>query len=262
MFSIVSYNIRNSWDSDGTNVFLHRIGLILQKLRAEMPDIICFQEMRSAYTDILEGSLPEYTFVFNGRNTDLGGEGLTVALRKATVALRTIDYFWLSPTPDIPGSRFPEQSDCPRICQCTMAQSRKDGSFFRIYNIHLDHISEEARVLGIRQTLEQMVRDYNTMPLPYFLLGDFNTDPQSEVIHWCYEDSPLPLSDLSKDIGGTYHNFGRITEPEQIDFIFSDPKSAKSLAKCVRWTDEANGLYLSDHYPVCAYLDIPALPLL
>lgn len=43
---VVTYNLSCDWDScDGINSFIHRAGMIYERLDAEMPDIIAFQEV-------------------------------------------------------------------------------------------------------------------------------------------------------------------------------------------------------------------------
>ena len=42
--------------------------------------------------------------------------------------------------------------------------------------------------------------------------------------------------------------------PECIDYIYI--KGPISCAKVEKWTDEENGVFLSDHYPVCAELNL------
>jgi endonuclease/exonuclease/phosphatase family metal-dependent hydrolase len=44
----------------------------------------------------------------------------------------------------------------------------------------------------------------------------------------------------------------RAERPECIDYIFL--KGAVSCVHVEKWTEESDGVYLSDHYPVCAEL--------
>jgi len=144
---LVTFNIRCSWDKDGINNFLHRAGGIACVIKSEKPDVVCFQECTDQIYDLLKTFLPDYHIVFNQRNADLKGEGLATALRKDSAELLGLESFWLSPTPYLPGSRYEEQSLCPRICQCVTV--RCEDKIFRVYNVHLDHKSDLARRLGI-----------------------------------------------------------------------------------------------------------------
>lgn len=255
---IVSFNIRYKWDGDGQNSLKYRMSMILETIRAEKPDLIGFQEVFARTAEFLEASLPEYNVLFMGRAVDMKGEGMAIAARKETLAVKTVERFWLSPTPRVPGSRYQEQSSCPRICQCVMLQKKPDGDFFRFYNTHLDHRGEQARMLGIHQIGERMKSDYDEMPMPYVLVGDFNTYPGSPVLNYCLQESPAPMVEVSEGIGQTFHNFGQpgLDVGEQIDFILTDPATAAAKKAVGKWTKEEDGVYLSDHYPVWAEFDL------
>ena len=252
MLKIVSYNLRGAWVGDGINCFIHRVGGILEKIREEKPDVICFQEGVEKNIDFLrKGLKPDYDIIFNQRNADFGGEGLAVAVRTETVTLLGVDFFWLSETPYEPGSRYAIQSDCPRICQCLLFKANADKKLFRVYNNHLDHISDSARILGIKQVMERVAQDSKQYGgAPVFILGDLNAEPGSETIEYCDNYEPFPVIDLTKDIGGTFHGFGTRDPLSKIDFIYTDVKTAEKPHTVTKWTDEREGIYLSDHYPV------------
>lgn len=246
---IATFNIRCSWDKDGINSFLHRAGGILHKINEEKPDVIGFQECTGAITAFLRKTLPDYEILFNQRNADLKGEGLATALRKDTTELLGLESFWLSPTPFLPGSRYEEQSSCPRICQSSIL--RWQDTVFRLYNIHLDHKSELARALGMEATLNKIAEDKEKMGLPLFVLGDFNATPEEKPITLCKET----LTELTAEIDYTFHFYGKQEAPYKIDYIFADAKTAEKCRTVTPWADESDGIYLSDHYPLCAEID-------
>ena len=113
-----------------------------------------------------------------------------------------------------------------------------------MFNVHLDHISEEARVLGMGAALEAIEKENQKLALPLFLLGDMNAYPESKAI----QNAKSVLVDLTENSGGTYHAFG--TEEEKIDYIFTDAQTAKKPWQCNRLERTEHGIYLSDHYPV------------
>ena len=137
---IVSFNIRGAWKGDGINNFLHRAGGILFKLDREQPDVVCFQEVSTPIAQFLDRHLPEYMLLYRGREVGMTGEGLAVAICRDTMELLSADCFWLSESPYVPGSRFADQSDCPRVCQVMMLRRKGDKDPFWVYNNHLDHI--------------------------------------------------------------------------------------------------------------------------
>ena len=249
---IVSFNLRCVWKGDGINAFIFRAGMIYDKIMREMPDVLAFQEMTIDHLDLLKRMLPEYVFCGQFRSKNYAGEGIFTAVRKDVWDVIAYESFWISPTPYVPGSRFEDQSDCPRICAVTQIRHTKTGKMLRLYNIHLDHISEKARVLGTEATLE-FIRAYNEKDtLPSVILGDFNAIPSSEAI--ALMNAQPDLCDVTADIPFTFHNYGK--EQLKIDYIFLSRSLADKVVDVAAWTDEKSGIYLSDHYPVCATLEI------
>ena len=59
---------------------------------------------------------------------------------------------------------------------------------------------------------------------------------------------------ITEGIGVTYHGYWKGNEQTSIDFMIV--RGAVRCESLVKWTDEENGLYLSDHYPVCAMLSL------
>ncbi len=257
---LVSFNLRCLWTGDGINGFVHRAGRILDKIDTEMPDVICFQECTEKMRDFFLRHLPEYEFHYQGRNEDLNGEGLAFALRKDTIELITTDRFWLSPTPFVPGSRFEEQSTCPRICQIIMARMKKDNKVFRVYNNHLDHQSDKARILGITAVMERVKSDFLQFECPCFILGDFNAEPESEPIAYCNNYKEFPIVDLTKAVPRTFHQFGALLNSDEatrkIDYIYCNSATAEKPHEVTVWDDEIHGIYLSDHYPLCLEIEL------
>ncbi|MBO5221966.1 MAG: endonuclease/exonuclease/phosphatase family protein [Clostridia bacterium] len=245
---LVTFNIRCAWAADGINSFLHRAGAIAHKVNAEKPDVICFQECTGSIYEMLKTVLSDYHIVFNQRNADLKGEGLATALRKNSAELLGLEAFWLSPTPYLPGSRYKEQSSCPRICQCVTV--RCEEKIFRVYNLHLDHESDLARRLGMEATLRRVKEDLEKIPFPFFILGDFNATPESAPITYCGDNPLVSLAELTTPITHTFHNYGKIADSCKIDYIFSDVNTALLPHSVTPWADESDGIFLSDHYPL------------
>ncbi len=250
---LTTFNIRCDYGQDGINNFDYRKPLLLDKIQKESPDVICFQEVLPHVSAWLKEQLQDYYIIGCGRDRNLQDEQTCIAYRKSDFNLLKMDVFWLSETPMLPGSRYPSQSDCPRTCTMALLHHLKTNQVFRLYNTHLDHIGSEARSLGLSQILNRIRQEETFISAPVILTGDFNAYPASE------EMEPLKsypqLIDLTADIKGTFHDFGRSDNPEKIDYIF-----AESSIRCRQislWEDCQSGVYLSDHYPVCADLVLP-----
>lgn len=246
---IITANITCNWSNFITvnNVMIHA-GMLYEKIKQEKPDIIAFQEMVPESLEFLKIACPDYNFFGLFRTAEFDGEGLYTAIRKDTYEVTAFEGFWISPTPYVPGSRYPEQSECPRVCIVTDVRNKKSGERMRLFNVHLDHISDNARKLGMECVLSFMEEYHKKNPMPVVLLGDFNADPDTIVIDTCKAFQPIKLVDLTADLAFTFHGFGRCKT--KIDYIFVSEDLAKRFRKAYVWDDEKQGIYLSDHYPV------------
>lgn len=258
---IVTFNLRCVWNKEGKNSFIHRAGLIYDKISREMPDVMAFQECTPQIMELMEKMFPEYAFCGQYRSENYWGEGLFVAVKKTDWTVLSYESFWLSPTPYVAGSRFPIQSDCPRICNVVQIRGKESGKMLRIFNVHLDHISDEARIEGIKCLLEKMEEFNARLALPAVILGDFNAGPECSTIKYCNEYEKTPLCDVTKDIPLTYHGWGGVLIPEweKIDYIYVSGGLEKALSDVGLWKDVSDGIYLSDHYPVYVDFDLEKL---
>lgn len=247
---LVTFNIRYDCGQDGINNFSCRKPLILEKLRKERPDIICFQEVLPHVALWLKESLRESHYVVGcPRGENLDDEQTCVAYDPMGFTLMKMDTFWLSETPCVPGSRYPGQSPCPRVCTHLVLRELSTGQVFRLINTHLDHEGAQVRVRSVKQIMDHADREAFFPHVPLILTGDFNAQPDSPEIQFL---ETLPdVSIASKAAGITFHNFGRGPDC-QIDYIVTRGKVLCSHVE--KWTDCRDGVYLSDHYPVCAQL--------
>ena len=222
--------------------------MIYEKIRAERPDVIAFQEVTAANGDFLRHAIGDiYDMQLFARSANYDGEGLMIALLKDTFVFDGVDYFWLSPTPCVPGSRFEIQSPCPRIAVVVRARELKSCKIVRICNAHLDHKSHEARLLGMNLLLSRIEAMQKDFPLETVILGDMNAAPDSPAIRACLE-SPIGLYDLTKHLDATFHDYGRASA--KIDYIFATKKISATAGVAKIWDDVHDGIYLSDHYPI------------
>jgi endonuclease/exonuclease/phosphatase family metal-dependent hydrolase len=253
---LVTFNIRCDYNQDGINSFEYRKPYILTKINHESPDILCFQEVLPHVAAWLKEVLTDYYIIGCGRDELLMNEQTSIAYKKTSYNLIQAETFWLSETPYIPGSRYPNQSDCPRVCTMALFQELASNKLIRIYNTHLDHIGRDARALGLEQIMRHIgelnSNECRFVQAPSILTGDFNAFPDSIELQklTLYPD----LCDLTGSIPGTFHDYGKIPIPEKIDYII-----AQSCIQCIEvsvWDECHQGIYLSDHYPVCADLQL------
>ena len=148
---VVTYNIRGDFGVDGKNDFCFRKPLILEKLAKEKPDIIGFQEVLPHVAAWMREALPEYDVVGCGREKDLTGEQMTVIFRRDKFQMISMQTFWLSPTPNVPGSRYAEQRWCPRTATDLVLREAATGKVLRVVNTHLDMTHTGVTVIEFKE---------------------------------------------------------------------------------------------------------------
>lgn len=251
LLEIVSYNLRLDTTYDGPQAFSYRKPYVLDRINAESPDLIGFQEVLPHTLDWLRENLSGYTVLGYGRGKDFSDEANPIAFKSDRFELQYFDQRWLSETPFEPGSRFSDQSGCPRVfAVCVLRDRQKDGAGrFRFVNTHLDHERDFARVEGAKLIINELARLNMQTMLPSIITGDFNATPDS---------APLSVfkaagyRDLAENSGATFHGYGKVSEECKIDYIMAPDRVYSS--GCRLWTGTRDGLFLSDHHPVEAIL--------
>ena len=110
-----------------------------------------------------------------------------------------------------------------------------------------------ARKLGLEQILAHLRAEKAFADVPVILSGDFNAEPDSEEMKPLRETAGLV--NATEGIGITFHNYHRDdpNDPQcSIDYIIL--KGDWELKKVEKWTEQKDGVCLSDHYPICAEL--------
>ena len=246
---LTTFNIRYDCGTDGINNFSCRKPFILETIAREQPDVIGFQEVLPHVAVWLKENLKEYYVVGCPRCEDLSGEQVCIAFRPEKFNLMKMDTFWLSPTPYVPGSRYPEQSICPRTCTEVVLQELSSGKVLRMLNTHLDHEGSLARLLGVRQILSYLETVEFFPNAPVVLVGDMNAYPDSPEM----ELLRSKFRDLTDGVEITFHNFGR-GDGCTIDYIYLQGGIAGTAPR--KWDECRDGVYLSDHYPISSELTL------
>ena len=248
---VMTFNIRYDTLQDGVNCFEGRKGLVKEFLDREAPDVIGFQEVLPHVRDWLSESLPMYTVLGAGRNADYTGEGVSVAYRRDRFDLAGFDQFWLSDTPDVPGSRYMlDQSVCPRVTVLAKLVSREDGAAFTFVNTHLDHVGEYAKVCGASLLMTKLCSANRGS---FVLTGDFNALPRDNAIREI--KSVKGVRDLTASVKeATYHGYGTVRTDCKIDYIFSNRAAVKD--SLVVHKDCRGDIWLSDHYPISVTVEL------
>lgn len=248
---LVTFNIRCDYGQDKENNFVCRRELILKKIKEEQPDLICFQEVLPHVAAWLKDSLDAYYVIGCGRSDTLRDEQVAVAYRKDRMNLIAMETFWLSETPEAPGSRYREQSICPRTCTEAVFEDLEEQKVFRLVNTHLDHEGAQARKLGLGQILEKLENEVYFSQAPAIIAGDFNATPDDEEMQVILKEPGY--QNATAGVGETFHDFGRNGMEQQIDYVFLKGCTCSGVEK---WTEKEGDVYLSDHYPVCVQIEL------
>lgn len=230
------------------------------------PDIVCMQEVVYDSYAYCRERLKGYTALgFEGPEMDPYTESYHY-ISKNVIFYDSRRFekvaegcYWLSETPHIGGSKS-WGSARARHCTWVRLRDRRSGAEFRVLNVHLDHISDEARRAQIEMVIEESAQYDGSMP--QILCGDMNCTRSSEPMTrlragvWC--DA---FESLNGDVeaGYTYHGWKGESRPMKpgkgrIDYIFATGRAEASTFDIHK--DCKSGLYPSDHYFISSDLII------
>ncbi|MCX6283202.1 MAG: endonuclease/exonuclease/phosphatase family protein [Bacteroidetes bacterium] len=254
---VMTFNIRYNNPSDSIYNWDHRKDMVIGIFQKYSPDIAGLQEALYSQLSDLEDSLKAYTWFGAGRD-DGQKAGEFAAILYKTARFMKIDgaWFWLSKTPDLPGSRS-WHAACTRIVTWLMLRDRQSGQLFFIFNTHFDHASEEARIESAKLLRKKI--DEITSGRTVIVCGDLNsTSSDQAYILLTEKSSPgflintrVSLPDTIKE--PNYSFVGFPFHPEEgnlIDFIFTRNAALWKVGTYHIITDNRGGLYPSDHLPV------------
>ena len=244
--TVVSANVRCFAPGDlFKKSWFYRAPLLLETLAAAAPDIIGFQEVTPLHKGFLDRTLRCYGHVLLYRDDTLLRESCPIYFSELKCDLVDKGGFWLSETPDEMSKGW--GAACYRVCSYVILKQKSDGRDLVVFNTHLDHVSEEARINGIRLVL-QKIEQFGGMPA--VIMGDLNATENSETYRSAtalFLDAKYQTDD--SDSGATYQNFGAATEGENIDY-FLISKTGIDVLQYRVLRDTYDGVYPSDHFPI------------
>ncbi|MFC7680470.1 endonuclease/exonuclease/phosphatase family protein [Paenibacillus sp. GCM10028914] len=246
----MTFNLRVNVDSDGSNAWPFRKHLAAAVIADASPDFFGTQEGSGPMLRDLDEALPQYSRIGTGRmgQGDLDGEHCAIYYKQADFSVISEGQFWLSETPEKPGSLGWDGS-YPRICTWALFQSTgSNGERFYVLNTHFDHMGTIARQESAKLILEHIQHLREKETLPVILMGDLNAYPSEPEIAVLREKLQDAYSLLDKPVGRTFHDFKGGTEGEPIDYIFTTTDVQMTEINIHR--EKLDGVYPSDHYPV------------
>lgn len=256
---VMSFNVRFDNPADGKNAWEYRLPIIKDYMEQEAPDIIGMQEnLHHQNLDLLE-IMPSYQYVGTGRDDGKErGEFSPIFFRTDRFALLDHSQFWLSDTPDVPGS-IGREAVLPRIVTWAKLRHKKSGMDLYVFNTHFSHISDRARRISMEFMSDKMKSIAGDASV--IVTGDFNITKGSRLYYDMlerfreYNDlQNTQLISIEPDIGAdsTFNAFRQDTEPRVIDYIFAN--SHFNVISYGVDTIVRDGVFISDHWPVTAVL--------
>lgn len=240
----------------------------IRVIRQNSPDLLGVQEARELQVEDLKRALPEYAFYGVGRDDGkTSGECTGIFYRKARFTQEVADSFWLSATPEKPGTSFYlAPKACPRIASWVKLHDKESGRQFVLLNMHWDHISEEAREKSaalVRERLTKLGSD-----LPVIVMGDLNAHEDSPAVKelvGANDSAGRKLADSFRELRpdrspdeSSFNDWKGTVKGSRIDFIFHTDEFTPVAADIVRTSYD--GHWPSDHYPVIAKLKLNRKP--
>jgi endonuclease/exonuclease/phosphatase family metal-dependent hydrolase len=257
--AVMTFNIRYGTAPDQGDAWPARQNLALEVIHDFDPAVLGLQEALRFQLDAIGAALPHYAEVGVGRDDgQQGGEYAAILYDRRRFDLLDQGRFWLSDTPEVPGSmtwgnRF------PRIVTWARLADRRSAATFYVFNTHWDHESAPARERSAALMLQRIAA--RAAPAdPVLLLGDFNTGPADPAFTRLLS---APLVETFRaanpsapaDQIGTYHAFRGGRRGAKIDAVLASPRWRVLEAAIV--TTSAFGRYPSDHFPVTTVLLLP-----
>ena len=229
-------------------------------IRNVAPDLIGTQEGLYGQLKELATDLPEFSWIGTGRDGGSRGEFMAVFYRRDRFEPMAYDHFWLSDTPEVVGSTSWGNSN-RRMVTWVRLRERTTAREFYFWNTHLDHEIEQARQKGAALIAER-VKALKT-DLPVFLVGDFNANAAQSRAYdiltkeGVFADTWFLAKERLNERLNSFHGYRTpVEESQRIDWILA--RGPVTVAKTEVVSFQQNGQNPSDHYPVAAWLTLPA----
>jgi endonuclease/exonuclease/phosphatase family metal-dependent hydrolase len=262
----------------------------IRVIQENSPDLFGVQEALDHQVNDLQRALPEYAFYGVGRDDGkTRGEYSGIFYRKDRFTQHDAGSFWLSATPERPGTSFYTVGDacaraatkgiltgdirfktfswpCARIASWVTLTDEKAQRELVVLNMHWDHISGPARqktALLVRERLSKLAGD-----LPTIVMGDLNAHEDTIEVKELMgkkDSNGRKLADSFRDVHSnrlpnesSYNDWRGRLKGSRIDYILHSEELTPVAAAIVR--TNYDGFWPSDHYPVTATLKIERKP--
>jgi endonuclease/exonuclease/phosphatase family metal-dependent hydrolase len=252
----MSYNIRLDLASDGENAWPNRKEMLISQIQFLSPDIFGIQEARPNQMIDLKNELKAYASIGIGRDGADNGEHAAIFYKTTNYRVENEHTFWLSETP----AEFSKGWDAayPRICTYGLFTNIESNKKFWVFNTHLDHVGNEAQLQGMQLILKK-IEALNITQEPVIIMGDFNVEPDSELIVNLkkFMNDAKDLAKFEFGANATFNGFNIGEAPKRrIDYIMISKTPNVEVEKYAVPASFIDLKYPSDHFPVFIELKI------
>lgn len=257
-FTFVTANLRSQNADDGENSFNNRSKLLKDFFTERKFDIVAVQELSQDGLKRIEDCFAEYCAAVFPRDLNGEDEAPAIFFKTSKFELMGMEVRALSNTEQVVGSRFEDQSICPRNYHLLRLRDKETRKQFFVINTHYDHEGQGARIGASKQIIERIKelqkidnREYIAYKrkgeiIPLIFCGDLNEDKDAAAVK--YLESSKLIKDTTPDLDFSYHGF----KPEEknnnirIDYIYITEgiEVEKSSAEII---ESYKGKLISDH---------------
>ena len=277
---ILCINVRFSTANDGENRWENRKEFMTEIVIEGNYDFIGTQETllhpspEFNQKTYIASRLPGHGFYGRSRevNPDIG-EAMILYYKRDRWRMDETDRetFWLSETPEVPGSRDADAAITRSVTAALFHEIREGqptGRRVYVYNTHFDHRGELARQRAARFLMER-IANRKDREAPVILIGDINSGERSPSVRYIQGETmvlggvesvpPYRLVDTFRAVNpdavnvGTFNGFrpvDTVWDGEKIDYIFVSPSFTTFSSEIIR--THRNGRFPTDHFPIDA----------
>jgi endonuclease/exonuclease/phosphatase family metal-dependent hydrolase len=254
---VMTFNVRLPVKSDGADYWDNRRDILVETIRRRSPDIVGTQELFYVQGQYIAEKLPEYAWFGLSRRGNHEDEHMGVFFRKDRLRVVESGDYWLSETPETPGS-MSWGINFPRMVTWAVFEDLHTRRRFYYANTHFPHrdIDAQARV-NCANILASRLRA-RPPEETIILTGDFNTDvasPPHQILTQSGLKDAWETAGRREGPRGTFHGFKGVPGEARIDWILFRGPLEPVLVETV--TDNREGRYPSDHFPVLAVFEWP-----
>ena len=246
------------------------------------PDVFGLQEACEDQVDFFKQKMPDFGCSGKFRGVEKDGSymsGSPIYWRKSRFDAGECGTFWLSPTPDKPGS-FGWGSPGPRICSWQILTDKNTRVRFCFANMHADHVSAKSKLKSAELVVKRLEEIAKGMPI--VLIGDHNvheSDPPAVLFAKTWRNALYESETHPKGPWRSFNDWqvkkGEVSAEEafktpvemrvrdrkkfgrRLDYIFVSEGVRVLSYETSAEMRPSLGLYYSDHFPVFADIALP-----